>query len=688
MMKYGYPWPEMVSCEKFPLDNDMCMSAMSKSGSESAACRACSQPENSESLLDNYCRADFVIRARVRRTKSSSMIRTKNTKIFKVTEAILSKKDLKSPVFRNANMSDCCAGLDRKITRKNPPLLIMGTRDGDGGLVPTFIMEWKRSSPAFKKSIRMMQKIDCAHPSLLDHNPVDPVTELGRRPSDSKRGKGRHFMRSSDEDDSSSIEVSPQRKDNALSSVLSENFRREMQLHSRAAQEEEKEARLKNQREQRRKKGERRKNKERKNMARNREEKAKIMDTVQVETTMQVNENDDIIPVITEVEVPATPIGRHQPHHTPHHKQHRPTTTEKPHMKQPSADVEDSEEAKTVEVQKKQDEDPIEEGREDEGHKGHRSNPHQGRKDHHLQTAEKSEELGHHHHKVPVLTGERENEASQGEWHEVLATSEAPKVHHKDVKEEDEVTTPKTEAPLEDFRKKVRIPDEEEIVRLVASGVGAQLKNMADHQHHHVIQHQKHGEVGGSGHHLGIEHIPSHKHEGQHVSRSESNVEPIPSSERAVVHRTASNHGMRHHIDHHSYHDGGNHQVSAHHVPSSSHHEDTTTERASSTHMLTTEEIYTVLPILPIEEEITGRLGESGEQSVVEEETGKDVAPPTTEAPTTLASTTSSTEAPTGEDGGRKGRKRKNGRRRHHRKRKEEKQSVTTPPSDVSQLAL
>ena len=25
MSKYGYPWPEMLKCDKFPLDNDMCI---------------------------------------------------------------------------------------------------------------------------------------------------------------------------------------------------------------------------------------------------------------------------------------------------------------------------------------------------------------------------------------------------------------------------------------------------------------------------------------------------------------------------------------------------------------------------------------------------------------------------------------------------------------------------------------
>lgn len=64
MAHYGYPWPDMVRCDKFPLDNDMCIGVQSAAAghsedSASAACRACQQANTTESLVDNYCRADF-----------------------------------------------------------------------------------------------------------------------------------------------------------------------------------------------------------------------------------------------------------------------------------------------------------------------------------------------------------------------------------------------------------------------------------------------------------------------------------------------------------------------------------------------------------------------------------------------------------------------------------------------------
>ena len=31
MATYGFPWPSMLDCDKFPLDNDMCIASMGQS---------------------------------------------------------------------------------------------------------------------------------------------------------------------------------------------------------------------------------------------------------------------------------------------------------------------------------------------------------------------------------------------------------------------------------------------------------------------------------------------------------------------------------------------------------------------------------------------------------------------------------------------------------------------------------
>lgn len=154
MLRYGYPWPDMVRCDKFPQDNDMCITVQSTVKGETAACRACHQPNTTESFVDNFCRADFVLRTRVKQ-QQASVLRCKKARVFKVRPG-LSRKQLRRPAFHSANLTECCGEL-------RGPLLVMGTRDADGHLVPTFIVPWRRT-PAFRKSVRAMRRVDCANP--------------------------------------------------------------------------------------------------------------------------------------------------------------------------------------------------------------------------------------------------------------------------------------------------------------------------------------------------------------------------------------------------------------------------------------------------------------------------------------------------------------------------------------------
>ena len=112
--------------------------------------------------------------------------------------------------------------------------VFVGTRDGDGNLVPTFIMEWRRGSDAFKKSIKKMQKINCANPAVVDNNPLDPVT--GRKVMSGKKDRPHDSNGGSTENDDDSMEAKTQQP--KIQFDLSENFRREMELHNIAAQQE------------------------------------------------------------------------------------------------------------------------------------------------------------------------------------------------------------------------------------------------------------------------------------------------------------------------------------------------------------------------------------------------------------------------------------------------------------------
>lgn len=85
----------------------------------------------------------------------------------------------------------------------------------------------------------MMQKINCAHSAIVEHNPLDPVT--ARKSLSKTSSKDRQFVRKNSEEDDGSAEA--RRRESPPSSPriqfdLSENFRREMELHNIAAEQE------------------------------------------------------------------------------------------------------------------------------------------------------------------------------------------------------------------------------------------------------------------------------------------------------------------------------------------------------------------------------------------------------------------------------------------------------------------
>lgn len=158
MAHYGYPWPDMVRCDKFPLDNDMCIgvqsTAAASEASASVACRACQQANTTESLVDNYCRADFVVRARVKRLQGSQL-QCKRSKLLKLREGLL-RRQLRRPVLKAPDFERCCGPLKGQ-------LLLMGLRAENGSLAPLLVMPWRRT-PAFRKALRLMRGVNCTNP--------------------------------------------------------------------------------------------------------------------------------------------------------------------------------------------------------------------------------------------------------------------------------------------------------------------------------------------------------------------------------------------------------------------------------------------------------------------------------------------------------------------------------------------
>ncbi|XP_067138906.1 secreted frizzled-related protein 5-like [Centruroides vittatus] len=164
MENYGYPWPAMLSCDKFPADNDMCITTQTQDNADSSPCTVCNQPQTIENIIDHFCRSDFVVKAKIQKWKKQNLS-CKKTRVLRVAaKEGLSRKELKKPTFVHANLSDCCYELLNKAGKK-AQLLIMGTKI-EKNLVASFIMKWNKS-PLLKKVSKLMKKLNCSDPKML-----------------------------------------------------------------------------------------------------------------------------------------------------------------------------------------------------------------------------------------------------------------------------------------------------------------------------------------------------------------------------------------------------------------------------------------------------------------------------------------------------------------------------------------
>uniref|UniRef100_A0A4W3GU58 Secreted frizzled-related protein 1b n=1 Tax=Callorhinchus milii TaxID=7868 RepID=A0A4W3GU58_CALMI len=62
---FGFPWPDMLRCDKFPLDNDLCIAFPNPNATvpanpqASEVCPPCDNEMNTDIILDHLCASEF-----------------------------------------------------------------------------------------------------------------------------------------------------------------------------------------------------------------------------------------------------------------------------------------------------------------------------------------------------------------------------------------------------------------------------------------------------------------------------------------------------------------------------------------------------------------------------------------------------------------------------------------------------
>jgi len=134
MSKYGYPWPDMLRCDKFPLDNDLCIGLQNDNKPDDRVCEPCNKPQTFVGIVDNYCSAEFALRVKVTDSVISEgfikLTTDRRKRVYK--QGDLRKRELRDLVLYMEDGEHCeCSAVDEVRGQPNEYLLVMGRRVGD-----------------------------------------------------------------------------------------------------------------------------------------------------------------------------------------------------------------------------------------------------------------------------------------------------------------------------------------------------------------------------------------------------------------------------------------------------------------------------------------------------------------------------------------------------------------------------
>ncbi|XP_052233897.1 uncharacterized protein LOC127846532 isoform X4 [Dreissena polymorpha] len=157
MNKYGFTWPDILKCDQFPGDDNLCIRQQNTTSNGTAnVCHACKQPMTFESLLDSYCWASFVIRVRIKKGVDNELGDKKLVTAGKVTfykPNNVSKEEMKSLELSITDGASCECNAVSNAGKKS---LVMGSRQGSRWVV-TYISDWSKDKE-FSKALRAIRK--------------------------------------------------------------------------------------------------------------------------------------------------------------------------------------------------------------------------------------------------------------------------------------------------------------------------------------------------------------------------------------------------------------------------------------------------------------------------------------------------------------------------------------------------
>lgn len=164
MGSFGFPWPDMLRCDRFPLDNDLCVSLQSPGSPVtqppvSKICPPCDNEMKADVILEHYCASEFALKMKIKEIKREKgdrkIISQRRKKVLKMGP--LKKKDLKKLVLFIKNGASCpCT----QLNNPSSSFLIMG-RKWDNQFLLTVIHRWDKKNKDLRHALKQMKTYQC-----------------------------------------------------------------------------------------------------------------------------------------------------------------------------------------------------------------------------------------------------------------------------------------------------------------------------------------------------------------------------------------------------------------------------------------------------------------------------------------------------------------------------------------------
>ncbi|XP_010897509.1 secreted frizzled-related protein 2 [Esox lucius] len=166
MSAFGFPWPDMLDCERFPADNDLCIPPVGidhvvpVTKEVPRVCDACKDKEENDNEIVDLCKNDFALKIKVKEISymngdTKIVPETKSKTIYKLNG--MTERDLRKTVLWLKDGLQCVC---EEMNDINAAYLVMGQKM-DGHLVITSLMRWQRGQREFKRFSRSIRKLQC-----------------------------------------------------------------------------------------------------------------------------------------------------------------------------------------------------------------------------------------------------------------------------------------------------------------------------------------------------------------------------------------------------------------------------------------------------------------------------------------------------------------------------------------------